>query len=107
MIKGEQNGPVDIIMEMAKIKLESYNPEKKEDESEWVGEKLGWFDMVLRYSDMTDQLFLWLGMFGAVTFGACLPGICLLFGNMIDGVGDDAAAATGASPMGDVDFIKV
>lgn len=82
---------------MAAPKIEAYNPEQGEGESEWVGEKLGWFNMVLRYADCSDHLLLWFGLFGSCTFGACLPGICLLFGNMIDGVGEDAAAAGGGA----------
>jgi len=61
--------------------------------------------MVLRYADCNDHLLLWFGLLGSCTFGACLPGICLLFGNMIDGVGADAAAARGGA-IADVDFIE-
>jgi len=32
------SGNLEIIKEMARAKISGYNPEKKEDESEWVGE---------------------------------------------------------------------
>jgi len=92
------------VLELAAPKIEAYNPDQ-EEESEWVGEQLGWFNMVLRYADCNDHLLLWFGLLGACTFGACLPGICLLFGNMIDGVGADAAAARGGA-MGEGDFME-
>jgi hypothetical protein len=79
---------------LAGEKVASYNPEKKEDESEWQGEKLGWFHMVLRYATCFDHMLLWSGLAGATIFGGCLPGFCMFFGNMIDGVGDASATET-------------
>jgi ABC-type multidrug transport system fused ATPase/permease subunit len=82
------------MLEMAEEKVAAYDPEENENDTEWQGEKLGWFHMVLRYADFHDHLLLWSGLFGAATFGGCLPGFCLFFGNMIDGVGEVSATAS-------------
>lgn len=79
---------------MAKIKIESYDPTKTGEESEWEGEQLGWFNMVLRFSNCTDHMLLWSGIVGAAIFGACLPGFCYYFGTMID---ETASASVGAN----------
>jgi hypothetical protein len=87
---------------MAKIKIEAYNPEKKEDESEWQGEKIGWYSMVTRYADCGDLLLLWAGLFGAFGFGACMPAFCYYFGSMIDGVAGVSADAGAMGGMGNL-----
>jgi hypothetical protein len=69
---------------LAKVKIDSYDPTKTGEESEWEGEQLGWFNMVTRYSNFTDYLLLWSGLIGAACFGAAMPGFCYYFGTMID-----------------------
>ena len=93
---------LEIIQNLAKVKIESYNPEKKEgEEEEWTGEQIGWYTMVTRYADATDMLLLFAGLFGAFGFGACMPAFCYYFGTMIDGVASVSAASTGG--MGDLE----
>jgi len=76
-----------IIKEMAEAKITMYNPDKKDDESEWEGEQIGWFAMVTRYASAGDLALLYAGLFGSFCFGAAMPGFCYYFGTMIDGVG--------------------
>ena len=93
---------LEIIQNLAKVKIESYNPEKKdEEESEWTGEQIGWYTMVTRYANGTDLLLLYAGLFGAFGFGACMPAFCYYFGTMIDGVASVSAESSGG--MGDLE----
>ena len=71
---------------MAKLKIDGYNPEKKEDESEWQGEQIGWYHMVTKYADLWDMFLLYAGIFSSFLFGAAMPAFCFYFGTMIDGV---------------------
>lgn len=85
---------------MAKLKIEGFNPEKEEDESEWKGEQIGWYFMVTKYADCWDVCLLWLGIFSSILFGAAMPGFCYYFGTMIDGVaGVQADAGDGGGMM--------
>jgi len=85
---------------MAKHKITDYNPEKKEDDSEWQGEQIGWYYMVTKYADAGDVCLLYLGIFGSVAFGAAMPAFCYYFGTMIDGVaGVQADAGSGGGMM--------
>jgi hypothetical protein len=43
--------------------------------------------MISRHADCRDYTLLILGTIAATAFGAALPAFCLLFGNMIDGLG--------------------
>ena len=76
---------IEIVKQLAEVKIQSYNPEKKEgEEDELQGEQMGWFTMVLRYADGKDLALLASGLFGSLAFGVCLPGFCYFFGRMID-----------------------
>lgn len=44
--------------------------------------------MVGRNAETSDYLRLTAGMFMSVLLGAALPGFCLIFGEMIDGVAE-------------------
>jgi hypothetical protein len=47
--------------------------------------------MISRHADLRDYILLSIGITASVAFGAALPAFCLLFGNMIDGLGQGAA----------------
>jgi hypothetical protein len=47
--------------------------------------------MISRHADCRDYTLLIIGSIAATAFGAALPAFCLLFGNMIDGLGQGAA----------------
>jgi hypothetical protein len=47
--------------------------------------------------DCNDRIMLYLGQAGAILFGASLPAFCLLFGNMIDGIGKAGADTSDSS----------
>ena len=48
--------------------------------------------MISRHADCRDYILLIIGSTAAITFGAALPAGCLLFGNMIDGLGEGASS---------------
>lgn len=72
-------------------KVKSYNPDIDPDSEFTTTEKMGWFTMCYRYMDGADQVKLISGLTASVLFGGSLPAFCLLFGDMIDGVGNTAA----------------
>ena len=80
---------VNELYELAKVKIDAYDPEeeKKADQEFDTTEQITWTQMVSRHMDCNDKLMLILGQSGAFLFGASLPAFCLLFGNMIDGIG--------------------
>ena len=43
--------------------------------------------MVTRYASPTDKALLYLGIISSTIFGAAMPGFCVGFGGMVDGVG--------------------
>ena len=43
--------------------------------------------MVTRYASTGDKVLLYLGVFASASFGAAMPGFCVGFGGMVDGVG--------------------
>ena len=48
---------------------------------------MGWWAIVSPFASCGDYTYLWLGYFCAMCFGASLPGFCLFFGEMIEGLG--------------------
>ena len=87
---------------MAKTKIEAYKPDEEDESAPKKDavepEKIGWYNMVTRFADCTDLMLLYLGLFGALGFGACMPAFCYYFGTMIDGV----ASVEAAGGMGDL-----
>jgi hypothetical protein len=47
--------------------------------------------------EFDDKVKLIAGLSGSALFGAALPAFCLLFGNMIDGVGNTGADTADSS----------
>lgn len=79
------------ITEAVKEKVKDFDP-NFDPESEFTStEQMSWFKMVYRYMDGSDQIKFYAGFFASVLFGGSLPAFCLLFGDMIDGVGNTAA----------------
>jgi hypothetical protein len=71
------------------VKTLSYDPAQDENEGKEFSsnEKVGFFYMAFKYADAGDKcLFIW-AVISAVVFGASMPSFCLLFGDMIDGIG--------------------
>lgn len=66
----------------------TYDPVKAGEEiKEFEGEEMGFFDMVFRFASTKDKLMWWVATLNSVAFGAAMPGFCLFFGDMIQGVG--------------------
>ena len=69
-------------------KISNFNPEETGEESEFAkGDQIGWFEMVTRYASFKDKVLLYSGIFCSLAFGASMPGFCVGFGGMVDGVG--------------------
>ncbi len=67
-----------------------YDPaaEGQDANAEFHGtEGISFYKMISRHADYRDYILLTIGSTAAITFGAALPAFCLLFGNMIDGLG--------------------
>jgi len=47
--------------------------------------------MISRHADCRDYILFILGFTAATAFGAALPAFCLIFGNMIDELGEGAS----------------
>lgn len=85
------------IIEAVEKKVKTYDPNKNTDSEFESTEQIGWFEMITRFMDGKDQIKLIGGLFGSALFGAALPAFCLLFGNMIDGVGQTGADTSSES----------
>ena len=78
----------NILRQSVQAKVEGYNPEETGEETEFSkGEKISWFQMVSRYATCCDMTLMYSGVFCSIVFGASMPGFCLAFGGMIDGIG--------------------
>ena len=78
------------LVDLVQKQTSSYKPDVSEEEkSEFeTTEKISWLEMVGRNAETSDYLGLFAGMFMSMLLGAALPGFCLIFGNMIDGVAE-------------------
>ena len=76
-------------MEVVTDKVKDYDPTKTgEETSDFTEtESVGVCTIYSKYVPCAEQLMAWIGVFSAILFSACLPGFCLFFGEMIDGVG--------------------
>jgi len=67
-----------------------YDPsvEKEDQNSEFTGkEGVSFFQMINRHANLKDYILFIIGIIAASGFGAAMPAFCLIFGNMIDGLG--------------------
>ena len=60
-------------------------------------------DITNRYASFGDNFLFWFGNITAGLFGAALPGFCLIFGELIDELGD----TTGFESMKDQALIMI
>lgn len=70
--------------------MQEYDPaaERQDDNAEFHGsDGISFNKMISRHADCRDYTLLIIGTTAATAFGAALPAFCLLFGNMIDGLG--------------------
>ena len=70
--------------------MQEYDPtaEGQDANAEFHGtEGISFYKMISRHADCRDYILLIIGSTAATAFGAALPAFCLLFGNMIDGLG--------------------
>ena len=76
-----------------KKKIASFEEGKEgqDAESEFNStESIGLKQLATRYADTCDYVYLGLATFCSIGFGAGMPGMCVLFGDMVDGVADTA-----------------
>ena len=71
-------------------KVSKFKPDEDEDpEAEFTGSNLiSVTDLLYRYSTPGDRIYMYCGVSAAFGFGASLPGFCLVFGEMIDSMGE-------------------
>ena len=79
----------NVIIEGVSEKTKTYDPsldneEHKEFEST---DKVGYFHMAFKFADGKDKCLFFFGIMCSLLFGAAMPAFCLLFGEMVDGVG--------------------
>ena len=97
---GASKGSPQELCELVAKKTKTYNPDAGEADAEFdTTEKIGWFGMIKRERSTNDFIKLVIGLITATLMGAALPGFCLVFGNMIDGV-----ATTGSSDGDEDEF---
>ena len=75
---------------MVKDKVDSYdaNAAEVDQNAEFTGkEGISFFKMISRHASFKDYCLLIFGCIAAAGFGAAMPAFCLIFGNLIDGLG--------------------
>ena len=76
--------------ELIEKKVSEYDPNKAavEDDAEFdTTETMGFFEIIMRQANACDKFLLTFSIFFSILFGAAMPGFCLFFGEMVDGVG--------------------
>lgn len=70
-------------------KVASYVPDDQKDvKSDFQGtEMIPLKQLLFRFANSCDKMYLFIGALAAGAFGAVLPGFCLFFGEMIDDMG--------------------
>lgn len=88
------------LRKMIEEKVEKYVPDDQEDpDAEFTGkDMLSTGQILFRFSDWGDLGFFWAGIIASTGFGGALPGFCLFFGEMIDGMGE-ATVGNDFSPL--------
>jgi len=96
---GGSKGTTQDLCDLVAKKTKTYDANAGQDgEAEFdTTEKIGWWGMCKRERSTSDAIKFYIGNSAAILVGSALPGFCLVFGNMIDGV-----AGTGTSD-GDAD----
>lgn len=58
-------------------------------------------DLFFRFADGCDMFLFWNGIFWSFLFGAALPAFCIIFGELLDDMGEMSAAPNeeAANPM--------
>ena len=87
----QKQAVVEEVIRVVDDKVKSFKPDAADSEFSTT-EALPFFEMVSRYMDFEDKIYLGLGLFGAFFLGAAMPAFCLLFGDMVDGIGGSTAS---------------
>ena len=87
--KKEKEDLAQLLVEAIKEKTLSYDPAQDEKEGKEFDttEKVGFFYMAFKYADAGDKCMFIVAVLSALIFGASMPSFCLLFGDMINGIG--------------------
>ena len=77
------------LMNLVQKRTTEYDPTLVENEEadKFEGEQMGYFHLIFKYADGKDKCTFFLACICATLFSASLPGFCVLFGEMLDGVG--------------------
>ena len=79
------------IVEAVQDKTKDFNPDADPDSEFTTTENMNWLTMCNRYMSGADRVKFYSGLLASLLFGGSLPAFCLLFGDMIDGVGQTGA----------------
>ena len=69
-------------------KVKNYKPEDDQQKTFDTTDSVPIGKLILRDIGGSEYLLLCFGVFSAMAFGCAVPSFCLLFGGMIDGVGE-------------------
>ena len=83
------------IVEAVQDKTKDFNPDADPDSEFTTTENMNWLTMCNRYMSGADRVKFYSGLLASLLFGGSLPAFCLLFGDMIDGVGQTGADSSG------------
>lgn len=78
-----------MITKAVEEKTKTYDPSLDQEEGKEfdTDEKVGFFEVSFRYASGSDKLIFFGALISSSLFGASMPGFCILFGDMIDGIG--------------------
>lgn len=86
----KDKGQIDELMEVIRTRTASYDPAAAAAEDgavEFAGEETGFCNLIFKYADNCDKCLFILGVIFSTLFGMALPFFCILFGDMLDGIG--------------------
>ena len=97
-IELETTGPITVgsksqvedLMTVVKTRTTAYDPTLvvvEEGGREFIGEETGFCHLIFKYANGCDKCTFIFATICAVLFSSALPGFCVLFGLMLDGVG--------------------
>jgi hypothetical protein len=73
-------------------RVSEFDPTSQQDNTEFQGDAMGFFDLTHREVNFCDKCYLYTGMFLSCAFGAALPATFIVFSKLIDNLGGSATS---------------
>jgi hypothetical protein len=85
---GGENTQLDNLVECVKIKTSTFDPTAAGEEAkDFEGEEGGFCHVAFKYADGCDKCMFFVATIASMMFGLSLPAFCIIFGDMLDSVG--------------------